>query len=193
MAAITGLDLVICDGMSLVTARLQLRLLVVWNKKIPLTSLKKSSLNYILERESAVLFLQFNFIFTEIYPNWVDTSLTFTFGSSETSSANNAMLSSSCDIGSFFLGSDCSKNDRFLCFSGSLSSSLPLDSSSLSIDVLSHSILVWFSISTLSPESGSVDITFGEDCFKLSLTPSGSVSLFFGASTIISSLALPSP
>ena len=69
----TGLNLEICKGMSL-SAPLQLHLLGVWNQKIPLTSLKKSSLNYILERESAVLFLQFNFLYSRSYPNWLDPS-----------------------------------------------------------------------------------------------------------------------
>ena len=40
-----GMNLVICESMSLSTARLYLYLLVVWNSKVPPSTLKRSALN----------------------------------------------------------------------------------------------------------------------------------------------------
>ena len=148
--------------MSLSSARLHLYLLAVWNSKIPLSSLKKSSTNQIFERDSAVLFIQFNFVFKGTYPNLVDPTSSFPTGVPlESSSSDMALSSYACDIGSKLLNSECSIHDWFMYLTGSLSSSLPLDSSSLSIDTLNHSVLVWFSIPSQTPLSGSVDIKFG--------------------------------
>ena len=74
VTATTGLDLVICDSMSLSVARLDLHLLSVWNSKIPLSSLKQTAANRVVQRSSAVLYLQFNFLFLGKYINWVDPS-----------------------------------------------------------------------------------------------------------------------
>ena len=50
VAPTTGLDLVICNGMSLSTSVLKLFLLSVWNAKIPETSLRQTVGNHILQR-----------------------------------------------------------------------------------------------------------------------------------------------
>lgn len=57
VAPTTGLDLVICESMSLSTSKLKLYLVSVWNSKIPLSSLKKSSPGQVLERHSSVVYL----------------------------------------------------------------------------------------------------------------------------------------
>ena len=49
----TGLDLKILPALNLITSRLRLHLLAVWNSKIPVSLLLQSVGNEILERESA--------------------------------------------------------------------------------------------------------------------------------------------
>ena len=71
----TGLDLRLFKWLSLTTSRLRLYLLGVWNSKIPLSQLKRTTGNFVPMRDSAVLFLQFNFLFNNEYQNWVDPSL----------------------------------------------------------------------------------------------------------------------
>ena len=70
----TGLDLLLFNPLSLSSSRLRLYLLALWNSKIPLSQLKRTTGNFVPVRNSAVLFLQFNFLFNNEYQNWADPS-----------------------------------------------------------------------------------------------------------------------
>ena len=164
--AVTGINLAICKSMNLGSSRLRLYLLSIWNQKQSISSLKSVSGNVVHQRSTALLFLQFNFLFLNEYPNWIDptTSLTRDVALHETSSTDNDLLpmTSTCDLGSYIVGSQCIDNERYICFVSSQSPAVtPLDASALSVDVLAHSVVVWFSISPSATMSGSLDIKFG--------------------------------
>ena len=160
--------------MSLSSSVLKLYLFSFWDAKIPISSLKQTVGGHILNRESALLFFQFNFLNSNKYYNMVDTlSFILRTDAMGSSSFESSLLPlSSCDFASYYTGTECIISHRFLCFSGSHSlTSTPLDASSLAIDLFNHSVLLWFSLHSQSTMTGSLDLHFGEEGFFISFTP----------------------